>query len=771
MVNRKRNYTLHFSLMAVLVTIAIGSVNYLGMEFRTRIDLTADQRFTLSEGTQRLFEKLTEPITVTYYVDAEPPAKRINLERDVRDKLEELTVSSAGKLQYRVERITNEEASTKRKDLEEKGISVTVDVITSGTDDRAEMRGIQGYFSSIEIAYGTAEPKAINGIVNLVDKADEAREHRVDTLEFDIAYTVLTMRNETRRPSFDKLLKTFDKPVRIAYYVTDPMPEQHSAMADYVDRALNEIAQVVPEKIDYERVPLGADARPNQPYAFDKNVMFQLQPFDGVREPVFDAEGRMTGFTQKLFYCAVIIQLAPEDTQFGAIWEFIAQQSVAEAKTVIENHIWERKRPRSRLGFILPPGQPSQQPGQPPRSGHSGVLGYIQSNLQYETSWVDLKTEKRVPRDLACLIVIEPNQLTEREMYEIDRYLGEGGSVVMLVQGWSASLDFSFNPNQNVRLTKEPTDPAFEEWAKHIGVEFGQDMLMRKNGKLQPFAYDRQQQHSLIPTPVRLAPVVEPEDLNAASVFTRGLPAMPLPMVVETKVDNDRIRELELEQTDLIRLRGDVYRYIPENPAMPEVPIKFNLNSIQEVQEDTKASPGKDIRAQKLDHEPLVATVIRGQFPSLWVDDKRQVPGWGGDPESEEATKVLNPGKGTLIVMSTAAFLNTDYLSGYPPNEVVQRNPQTGEVIFGPVIDRGLTFYRNVAEAFIYGDDLVSLRARTGVAPRITGTVDSSTKTMWFIVCVAGVPLLLLLFAGARAFINARDRQEYELALGLGEDK
>ena len=163
MVNRKRNFTLHFYLMAALTTLALGSVNYLGMEFRTRLDLTSDKRFTLSEGTQRLFEKLTEPINVTYYVDEEPPAKRINLERDVRDKLGELAVSSGGKLQYRIERIGNEEASTKREELEKKGITDTVDVLTSGTDERSEMRGVQGYFSSIEVSYGTAKPKVING--------------------------------------------------------------------------------------------------------------------------------------------------------------------------------------------------------------------------------------------------------------------------------------------------------------------------------------------------------------------------------------------------------------------------------------------------------------------------------------------------------------------------------------------------------------------------------------------------------------------------------
>jgi hypothetical protein len=81
-----------------------------------------------------------------------------------------------------------------------------------------------------------------------------------------------------------------------------------------------------------------------------------------------------------------------------------------------------------------------------------------------------------VPRDLACLIVLEANLLTEREVYEIDRFLNEGGNVVMLVQGWSANIDFSMSNSDRIYLRKEAMDPAFEEWAKHIGLEFGQDL-------------------------------------------------------------------------------------------------------------------------------------------------------------------------------------------------------------------------------------------------------------------------------------------------------
>ncbi|MEZ5992247.1 MAG: Gldg family protein [Planctomycetota bacterium] len=772
MVNRKRNFTLHFYLMAALTTLALGAVNYLGMEYRTRIDLTGDQRFTLSEGTQRLFEKLPEPITVTYYVDEEPPAKRINLERDVRDKLEELASSSGGKLEYAVERISNQDASEKRKELEKKGITDTVDVLTSGTDERAEMRGVQGYFSSIEIKYGLADPKVINGVVNLVDKTDEVREHRVDTLEFDIAYTVLTMRNDTRRPSFERLLRTMDGPLQVGFFVTKDMPEQFNELKSTVVTGVNSFSKAGGKNVVLVTNEISNDTmkelvQPN-PFVNDAASGIRIMPFGqgGRRMQVQTPDGPMV-LPSEIYTACVYLRFKTNDgLQENMIGDFTEAQSADEVKTKIEDMVWETFRPRTRLGFVLPPHDPRygpQQPGQPPGNGHMALMNYIQSALAYDTIFVDLKTDKRVPRDLACLIVLEANLLTERELYEVERYLNEGGNVVMLVQGWDAQLELSPLSGDEVKLEPQDMDPAFKEWAQHLGIKFEQDLLLRKNATLQPWqmSIDQgRQRMTPYPSSIKFAPVVEPQDLNQASVFTRGLAAMPLPLVVEETVDDDRLRELGLKKTELIRLKDEVYKFIPANPVMPGVPLNLNLNLPAEVENQPDAKPGEEVGAQKLGHEPLIAALLTGKFPSFWVDDGRKVPGWNGDPTEDDAVPVVNPKEGNLLVMSTAATLNIDYFYGYT-EQARQR----------VVIPRGLNFYRNVSEAFIYGEDLVSLRARTGVAPRIVGPIEDSTKAMWFMICIAGVPVLLLLLTGARSFAHAREREDYEIGLGIRETK
>lgn len=776
MVNRRRNFTLHFYLMAVLVMVALGSVNYLGTEYRARLDLTEDNRFTLSEGTERLFEKLTEPVTVTYFVDAEPPAKRINLERDVVDKLDELAVSSGGKLQYGVERIANENLAKRREELEELGVRPTLDVLTTGTDERAEMRGIQGYYSSIVIRYGTSEPRSINGVVNLVDPADEDREHRVDTLEFDIAYAVLTMRNITQRPSFGSLLGRIDSPVQIALFVSKTMPPEYVQTKSNVNSAVDQMMKDQSGEIDFARTEMAVKLDELR-VDMQRGRIIEKNPFSSNDS---DALMYVTPFNQnprtfEVYTTFLLINVPTADgMRSAALADFTEDQTPTDVTKRIQDIIWELYRPRTRLGFILPPHDPRarpQQPGQPPINGHTGLLNYIQTQLAYETVWVDLQKEKRVPRDLACLIVMEANLLGERELYEIDRFLAEGGNVVMLVQGWSAKIDLTMLPQERVPLSKEPMEPHFEEWLGHIGVTIQQDLLLRPNAKLQPFAIKRnnsgEQYLELVPGPARLAPIIQPKDLNPTSVFTRGLAAAPLPLPVEVTVDEARVGELEIEKTELIRLKDDVYRFIPENPSIPEMPVSFDVGSKAEVSDDEIGEPAEGIRAQKLDHDPLIATVLTGEFPSLWVDERRKIPGWNGDPEETDAPPVEKKGRGNLLIVGTAAALNQDYLSGYARNEVVTRDPRTGEMAYGLIINRGLTFYRNVSEAFIYGEDLVSLRARTGVAPRIVGPVDDQSKVLWFLFCIAGVPAILMGLAGFRTLVRTREREEYESALGI----
>jgi ABC-type uncharacterized transport system involved in gliding motility auxiliary subunit len=88
----------------LLVGIAVflnRTVSNLGLG---RFDLTEDRIYTVSEGAKNIMAQLQVPVQVKYYVtpEDEMPAGIKTLQREVTDKLSELSIASQGRLQYTV---------------------------------------------------------------------------------------------------------------------------------------------------------------------------------------------------------------------------------------------------------------------------------------------------------------------------------------------------------------------------------------------------------------------------------------------------------------------------------------------------------------------------------------------------------------------------------------------------------------------------------------------------------------------------------------------
>lgn len=757
MSDRKRGYMWHFYLMAMLALASLIVVNFLGMRHRARLDLTADQRFTLSDGTERIFEKLPGNVTVTYFVDEEPPSKRINLERDVTDKLEELAASSNGKLVVKVERIKNSEASDKREELKERGIEPAVDVKKTGdsNSDRAQIRGFEGFFSSIEVRHGAAKPEVINGIFNVVDDDDLLHEHRVETLEFDISFALLKMRNQTVKAPLPTMLRTLDDKITFQFFHSVQMPSNNPQLAETIDKALSELKADVGDKmvIQTDTIPFGRQwVMPDRRLApwgveTDKTVDPATVGSDNVKEG------------PKFFYATVLVEYHGTPT---VIWEFKDETTVEAIHTKLEDAVWELVKPRTRLGLIGKGAPTQMNRGNP----YGPVMSYIQSSLGYDVVNVELGPGKTIPKDLACLIVFEANLLSERELYEIDRYLAEGGNVTMFVQGWHANMQVMSPMVKSVNLRKNESMPVFEKWCESIGVTIKQDLLLRMNGQMAPYIADQRRGLMHLPTSVKLAPVVQSGDTNSDSSLARGIDGMPLPLPVAASVDPSKIESLNLDKQDILYLSGDVFKFRPDNKTFPTISLSKPIRTDASwVEMDPNSDPSKDITYQLVDAKPLIAFRLSGEFPTYW-DKEKTIPAWTLDPQQQPgreppedplAGKVppdVKSQKGSLVVCTTAGALNIDYLYAYE-NEFAQNT----------AIPRGIAFIRNIAEANIYGDDLVNLRARTGSAPHIEGTVTDRDKVIWYLLCLAGMPALLVGAAAARTAIQNQKRKEYEDSL------
>ncbi len=73
-----------------IVLVALILVNLLASKFFTRIDLTQDKRYTLTEVSQKVVSEIKNPLSVTVYLGGELPLEYTHLKRETKQFLEEL---------------------------------------------------------------------------------------------------------------------------------------------------------------------------------------------------------------------------------------------------------------------------------------------------------------------------------------------------------------------------------------------------------------------------------------------------------------------------------------------------------------------------------------------------------------------------------------------------------------------------------------------------------------------------------------------------------
>ena len=116
MLTKRKVQTTLFLIIAILVLVNILSTRYF-----FRIDLTEDQRYSLSDATDEILQKLDEPVTVTAYFSEDLPPDVEKVRQDFKDILIEYANRSDGNVVYEFIN-PNEDQETEMK-AQQNGIS------------------------------------------------------------------------------------------------------------------------------------------------------------------------------------------------------------------------------------------------------------------------------------------------------------------------------------------------------------------------------------------------------------------------------------------------------------------------------------------------------------------------------------------------------------------------------------------------------------------------------------------------------------------------
>ena len=149
MANKRRNFYLTFTVAVVLLVAVTGFlVAVTGNVPGARLDLTADQLFTMSPAAVSILEGLKVPVQVKLYITPEGkmPTEFKNLERDITEQLSNYERISGGQLQFSVHNPQDNEEM--QQELMQKGIQP----FQVQSVEKDEM-GIKLIWSALTIAY------------------------------------------------------------------------------------------------------------------------------------------------------------------------------------------------------------------------------------------------------------------------------------------------------------------------------------------------------------------------------------------------------------------------------------------------------------------------------------------------------------------------------------------------------------------------------------------------------------------------------------------
>ena len=175
--------------LSIVIGIVI-ALNVLSSAVFTRVDLTADKRFTLTDSTRQLLRKLDDVVFVKVYLQGDFPAGFKRLAKGTEELLDEFKVFGGDKIQYEFEDPTKgkneKEIQEILKELALKGLEPT-NVKNNAGDEYSEKiivpgalvnyKGHQVPVNLLENTPGTAAQEALNNsIAHLEDKFSQAIE-------------------------------------------------------------------------------------------------------------------------------------------------------------------------------------------------------------------------------------------------------------------------------------------------------------------------------------------------------------------------------------------------------------------------------------------------------------------------------------------------------------------------------------------------------------------------------------------------------------------
>jgi len=331
---------------------------------------------------------------------------------------------------------------------------------------------------------------------------------------------------------------------------------------------------------------------------------------------------------------------------------------------------------------------------------------------QYEVLPVDLTGGEPVPERVQTLLIAQPEDLSERTVFEIDQLVMRGGKLLLFHDPLTI-------PEGSIRAF--PRRSGLRSLLGHYGLDVGDNVVLDLRS-------------------------------NANASFNQGIVMFSMPYPYWVKILPENVNH---ENPAVSKLSGIVLPWT-STVAAGTVPDSVTVDTLLLSSRFAWTKTGSyDLNPQQrfLDapREPVerlpLAAVASGIFPSFFAG--KEIPPVGGDAGEGTDEKPVEPARTILekspptevVVVGSGNLLSDDMIGQFPGNTVL---------------------LQNTVDWLTFGEDLIAIRSRAAV-DRPLREVSERWKGIARFLATFGVPLLVVL-AGLMRWLRVRGRRAALLA-------
>jgi len=516
----------------------------------------------------------------------------------------------------------------------------------------------------------------------------------------------------TVSPVSEKILKSLKAPVTAKLYLSPPdkMPTALKTLEREIVDKLEELRLVSGGKLRYKTIHLESAPDGNEAES-SKLKDSGVVPFQ-VESVQRDEVG------VKLIYSTLVLEYKEKP---GEIIPRLVPQTLYDLEYQLLSRIQKMTlNEKPEIAIFAPvkeeglPAELEQAAGQ-----KRAVIDEFQTatllirNNGYRATRIALTKENPIPERASMLLALNPGALSDRQRWEINRYLRRGGTVVVGAEGYEFTYKREERGVEGVP-SKKPLD--VNRLLEAFGVKIADDLLMDESAQVVSLTTGQQIGPFAVEMPVMLPNqiVVREDQMNRTVALTERLPAIFFLWGSALELAKETGAAAGLRSTVLFTSSAKSWRM----PFTGE-----NLTA-----DNTKAPAS-------LEGKYPLALMLEGTFPD--ASGGQPAPKWSAaDTETGPKMEEGKPGR-LLVIGSSKAF----------SDELVQNAGN-------------LNLFANVVDGLTLGPELVQIRSK--ISPVRDIRKLSAAERLWYkFFTTALVPVLILLAAAIRSFVRRKEKEMY----------